>query len=413
MPPERNAGKLNKKNCIIILSLAVLTGMTMAQASIPGDLGVPACISDITFSPSNETSMAIIEVHLQIPRANLQFVKTDTSYYARFVAFLALFSDKQLVAKMNRADSVEVGSYFETHTSDFVRPQPYILDEIPRGDYILRIELTDRESKAKFVRTDNITAPSFDTERNVEFSSVVAMLDGEYWDANAYPEKDSFFFKFGVSVPKGIAGEVIEWIEDDYGVFSAETVSITNPGYHEIGGILAIPNDAVEFVFFAEFYSDGKKIAGTEKRVRLSSGRHLHTASSLEEAIAQLELLGDGSEIEELEDALEEDIDAVDSLINLFWRERDPTPGTEINEIKDEFYRRVAEANRRFGPYSPGWSTDFGEVFIVYGEPDEIDRHPFDSGFRAYEIWYYFNPRRSFYFEDRIGDGTYELVYRE
>ena len=54
-----------------------------------------------------------------------------------------------------------------------------------------------------------------------------------------------------------------------------------------------------------------------------------------------------------------------------------------------------------------------GGIFILYGEPDDIDKHPFDLGYTAYEIWYYFNPKMTFYFEDRHGIGNYELVRQE
>ena len=30
-----------------------------------------------------------------------------------------------------------------------------------------------------------------------------------------------------------------------------------------------------------------------------------------------------------------------------FWMRRDPTPGTEANEFKEEYYRRIAYANEQ------------------------------------------------------------------
>src|SRR5580698_8966120 len=65
-----------------------------------------------------------------------------------------------------------------------------------------------------------------------------------------------------------------------------------------------------------------------------------------------------------------------DQFIEAFWLRRDPTPDTEENEFKEEHYRRIAYANEHFAAGIPGWKTDRGHMYIVFGPPDEIDSHP-------------------------------------
>ena len=65
-----------------------------------------------------------------------------------------------------------------------------------------------------------------------------------------------------------------------------------------------------------------------------------------------------------------------DNFIEAFWQRRDPTPDTEENEYKEEHYQRIAYANEHFAAGVPGWKTDRGRIYIVYGKPDEIDSHP-------------------------------------
>jgi len=65
-----------------------------------------------------------------------------------------------------------------------------------------------------------------------------------------------------------------------------------------------------------------------------------------------------------------------DKFIEAFWQRRDPTPDTEENEYKEEHYRRIAYANEHFAAGVPGWKTDRGRMYIMYGPPDEIDSHP-------------------------------------
>src|SRR5215472_8421237 len=68
--------------------------------------------------------------------------------------------------------------------------------------------------------------------------------------------------------------------------------------------------------------------------------------------------------------------DERETFIENFWLRRDPTPDTEENEFKEEHYRRIAYANERFASGIPGWKTDRGRIYIVYGPPDEKDEHP-------------------------------------
>jgi GWxTD domain-containing protein len=65
-----------------------------------------------------------------------------------------------------------------------------------------------------------------------------------------------------------------------------------------------------------------------------------------------------------------------DNFIEAFWQRRDPTPDTEENEYKEEHYQRIAYANEHFAAGVPGWRTDRGRIYIVYGKPDETDSHP-------------------------------------
>jgi GWxTD domain-containing protein len=65
-----------------------------------------------------------------------------------------------------------------------------------------------------------------------------------------------------------------------------------------------------------------------------------------------------------------------DNFIEAFWARRDPTPDTPENEFKEEHYRRIAYANEHYAAGIPGWKTDRGRMYIMYGPPDEIESHP-------------------------------------
>jgi GWxTD domain-containing protein len=65
-----------------------------------------------------------------------------------------------------------------------------------------------------------------------------------------------------------------------------------------------------------------------------------------------------------------------EQFIESFWLRRDPTPDTIDNEFKDDHYERIAYANEHFASGIPGWKTDRGRIYIMYGKPDEIESHP-------------------------------------
>ncbi len=65
-----------------------------------------------------------------------------------------------------------------------------------------------------------------------------------------------------------------------------------------------------------------------------------------------------------------------DQFIEAFWQRRDPTPDTPENEYKDDYYARIAYANEHFSAGVPGWRTDRGRIYIIYGKPDEVESHP-------------------------------------
>ena len=60
----------------------------------------------------------------------------------------------------------------------------------------------------------------------------------------------------------------------------------------------------------------------------------------------------------------------------LYWKDRDPTPETVVNELMSEYYGRIDDAAFRFRtgqlPYPDGLRTDAAHIYVVYGPPDDI-----------------------------------------
>ncbi|HKO96901.1 MAG TPA: GWxTD domain-containing protein [Pyrinomonadaceae bacterium] len=120
--------------------------------------------------------------------------------------------------------------------------------------------------------------------------------------------------------------------------------------------------------------------------------------------------------------------DEREKFIEEFWRRRDPDPDTDENEFKEEYYERIAYANEHFASGIPGWKSDRGRIWIMYGKPDERETHPMGGGYERpsyqgggstttypFEIWFYrhlpgVGSGVEIEFVDPTGSGEYRIA---
>jgi GWxTD domain-containing protein len=117
-----------------------------------------------------------------------------------------------------------------------------------------------------------------------------------------------------------------------------------------------------------------------------------------------------------------------EQYIEAFWRRRDPDPDTDENEYKEEYYERVAYANEHFASGIPGWKTDRGRIYIMFGKPDEKESHPAGGSYQRetyegggststypFEKWFYryiegVGSGVEIEFVDPTGSGEYRIA---
>src|SRR6266536_787361 len=120
--------------------------------------------------------------------------------------------------------------------------------------------------------------------------------------------------------------------------------------------------------------------------------------------------------------------DERERFIEEFWRRRDPDPDTDENEFKEEYYERIAYANEHFASGIPGWKSDRGRIWIMYGKPDERETHPMGGNYERpsyegggntstypFEIWFYrylagVGSGVEIEFVDPTGSGEYRIA---
>lgn len=107
-----------------------------------------------------------------------------------------------------------------------------------------------------------------------------------------------------------------------------------------------------------------------------------------------------------------------DIFLEMFWKQRDPTPGTPANEYRDEMIKRFQHVNRFYGRSSvrEGWQTDMGRFYTILGPPASIERFESSGFIIPCQAWtYYGDPARNLpnlfvlLFFQKGGVGDYKL----
>ena len=117
-----------------------------------------------------------------------------------------------------------------------------------------------------------------------------------------------------------------------------------------------------------------------------------------------------------------------EQFIEEFWRRRNPDPDSPENTAREEHYRRIAYANEHFSSGVPGWKTDRGHIYILWGPPDEIDSHAAGSTYDrppeqgggsttvyGFDVWRYrhmedIGDNIEIWFVDPSGSGEYHIT---
>lgn len=393
----------------------------------------------------------MLEVYLMIPRTQLEYVKSDSldKYVAKgFVQVaLAQHDSVHLLDRWSISDSEE--------NLENVKDSQNIPDlaafEAKAGEYELIVQVIDLNSEIRGTFRDTVNLVTFNdstlTISDIEFASIIK-------EAN----QQTVFTKYSrdivpnASKTYGISAPVLYSYAEIYNMKYPSSVDSFRVQY----SILDLNNKVVkspQIVTRRKVGNSSIDIGGLNV-VGLSSGIYFYrirvTDIATDDVVTRSKkfyvykqgekmkaglaggLLPDYSTMEE--DELDHTFDTLipiltgkerrayknaskegkRNLLSHFWKDRDPDPATDVNESRIQYARRLETVNQQFGNVqTPGYKTDRGRVFLVYGQPDEIERNPVSVDVKPYETWYYHSLQggSEFIFVDKSGFGIYELVH--
>lgn len=102
------------------------------------------------------------------------------------------------------------------------------------------------------------------------------------------------------------------------------------------------------------------------------------------------------------------------AFLKEFWRRHTGDPSENSTTLREVFNTRIQEADELYSnSRDPGHRTERGRIYVLYGKPGLLERHPLDQDAKPYEIWIYDQVEGGvvFVFVDRTGLGEYELVH--
>ncbi|MBU0692976.1 GWxTD domain-containing protein [bacterium] len=355
-------------------------------------------------------------VALSVPNDHLTFLRSEQGgYLATFEYTVTLFKDDDLLP-IERYREVEVP--VETFRLTNSRTQYAFNSEefvVAPGDYRIRVLLKDMETKREtlwrgeivLVRSDSLLEVSdlywvSKDERLAELGMprLVESFSKDESQVKARVE----YFSAGKE-PMRLFWAVFDEKGDTIRHRLSKIESTNNVQINEYTVMLeGLP--AASYQLYFEIDGNGRR----ETRTRDFSVHLPGIPSSINDlglAIRQVKYIATIEENRRLRNASLQDRER---LFKEFWKKRDPNPETEENELMQEYYFRIEYANENYSTHRAGWESDRGRIYALYGEPTQIERHPFEAGSRPYEIWFYNNINRQFVFVDYTGFGDYSLV---
>ncbi len=365
----------------------------------------PYFFTDVIAFKNIETSTedeVRLEIFLKLPYDSIQFLKKKDFFEAKCeIAFTVLDKNGEQLGGHVTQKNIKANSYQETNSIRNSIIYFYAFDIPSLDEYTIRAAVTDSDSKAECVQKYSLKN-KFAGNKKIQISDLV------YTDKVAMDSLHEISH-FRPSVIRNFDDKL-----DRYYLYY-EIYNNTDEPELDVSYLIRAPKTKKTIID-----STFKVVAETGKIKRQvielpSDSLHLGeysielkiSNSNLTEAIEQLRYIAPNKEYEKIQNADEYE---QKELFQKFWKKRDPTDGTALNEIMLEYYRRVEHSNKRFSNVTPGWKTDRGMVYILFGPPSDVEDHSFEANSRPYLVWYYYTLGRKFTFVDFRGFGDYELL---
>jgi GWxTD domain-containing protein len=367
-----------------------------------------------------ETQQPLLEVVLKAQYDLLQFIRTDEGYSSAYELSLVIRkkANEETVLQDVWKEELRVSDFETTNARDLyhksVREIPLSIEP---GEYTLLVIFTDKESGRTLTGPRDFTLAKYSTEELVIGDPILTDLSGEISEVDRkdmlraipFARKSQLLFDVRTPFAQHVPVKITMQLQQEG---KAETVfddSLSFPAGVSSHQFLLDTEKLEEGTYSVQVKIDA---AGTPvsviKRfevVWFDKPVYLYRSDLARRPMLYILSTAEKQQLEDLSS------DEQAKWIERWWKEKDPTPETAMNELKAEFFSRVSDVNKRYSNrFEEGWETDRGKTEILYGKPDRVEKNPYAANNHPYEVWYYEPRNEKITFIDFEGNQDYRLV---
>jgi GWxTD domain-containing protein len=406
---------------LLILSLPAFGQVEMQQKY---SYALPGFYFD-ALNFKGEQDKSRMDFYLQVPYSQIQFMKHGNEFEGSYEISLQLIDDGGNFVLEHTWDERPTCRSFDETNSRTISSSSEREFALPPGTYTLQVTVADSETQKSYMAKRTFVArnysDSLESMSDIMVLKSFSLSGGKRTivpnvDGNVISPSDSFsvFYEVYFSKKNDSAFATTEILnEKKQAVYSSSRLI---PGSDRTERIIAqIPKDSIPMGIYNLNISlrqspdkDAPIIANSSRFFSVHFPDLPLTILNLDEAADEMLYVARSSTIDSIKAA--QDPFVKERLFLNFWQKYKPNPSSASNSIMDEYFSRVAYANEHFTHYFKGWRTDMGMIYILFGPPNSVDRHPFEVDSKPYEVWEYYQRDRQFVFVDETGFGDYRLV---
>lgn len=375
---------------------------------------------------SPEGTRSRVDIYVEIPLKHMDFKKSKTqknTFFSKFDLNIDVKDDKGNVIYSNvskeEVSTQETGQEYLSQNSQILTRNIFL----PPGEYDIAVSIFEQSTKNKQEKLKKIKVEDYSiTPLSISDVMIVSRLTSTAGRKVITPDVGRnissidtfyiFYFVYKNNDDEKIDVKCRIFDQDKNEVFSkSETIDVSSGIAFQNQVFMQVP---------AKNFGYGKytiEITAASSNYNITAESGFENIASdfplpmkdIDILVEQLQYIAKANELSYIR-AGKTDTEKQKRFLD-FWKKKDPSPNTKRNEVMQEYYRRVSAANKLFGNvYSQGWRTDMGMVFIIFGEPNNIERHPYEMDSKPYEIWEYYQDNKRFVFVDNTGFGDYRLI---
>ncbi len=375
---------------------------------------------------SSEGTRSRVDIYVEIPLKNMEFKKskvTKNTFVAKFDLNIDV-KDKDGNVIYNNVSKEEVNT--KETGQEYLSQNSQILTRnlfLPPGEYKVLVSVYELGTKKRSEKEKNIKVEDYSTPPlSISDVMIVSRLSSNEGKKIITPDVqrnvgivDTFYlfyyvYKNNDDAKIDVNCRILD--NDKNEVYSkSETIDFTTGVAFQNQLFMAVPTSDLGYGKYTI------EISAASSNYKAETDSYFENVSpdfpvplkDIDQLVEQLQYIAKDDELDYIRNG-KTDAERQKRFL-AFWKKKDPSPNTKRNEVMQEYYRRLMQANRLFSTtYSQGWKSDMGMVYVIFGEPSNIERHPYDMDAKPYEIWDYYDDNKQFVFVDNTGFGDYRLI---